>query len=310
MIEFVPHATVVVTVVVIAPPKRNLSIRTPSLFKNEVRMARLAPLSCCIAQPGGFLGGHSASTRGTICLSVCLSACTVHWAPVCRSGSGIALPHVISASVHCCCCCNAALPHLRGAACLAAAEACFCTSNVALQANSDASHLSESKACSQAAGHHCLSSHPNKLQRKAPTAQWIRQRPLLRRARDARLCPVPQKQSLVPSSTTARKRAQSEQRSRRWATHNPRLQLGLMAAQPLAPPVAPPNKSDPKLWARGSAGCATGATRAASHRLAQGRFQQGRLLQQTPPHCASLGPAICAPTRTALSQQQLLRLFA
>jgi hypothetical protein len=37
-----------------------------------------------------------------------------------------------------------------------------------LRIGGDASHLSESKACFHAAGCHCLSSHPNKLDGKLP----------------------------------------------------------------------------------------------------------------------------------------------
>jgi hypothetical protein len=47
------------------------------------------------------------------------------------------------------------------------AETCFHASDMVLHIDSDASHLSESKARSRAAGHHCLSSHPDKLQGKA-----------------------------------------------------------------------------------------------------------------------------------------------
>jgi hypothetical protein len=48
------------------------------------------------------------------------------------------------------------------------AEMRFRASDMALRINGDASCLSESKAQSRAAGHHCLSSHPDKLQGKPP----------------------------------------------------------------------------------------------------------------------------------------------
>jgi hypothetical protein len=116
---------------------------------------------------------------------------------------------------------------LNCAATHSGAEMRFRASDVVLRIDSDASCLSESKARSRVAGCHCLGSHPDKLQGKPPPFNGSANALFFFAPSCARLHPVPPKRNSAPSSTTARKHAQSEQRSRKWDIHNPQLRLRL-----------------------------------------------------------------------------------